>query len=110
MQIIRNKLPKININKSNYLNERKNNINNINPIENFHCMNLSIEKNKILNQNISEGNIMINHPSIFKNNLDKYNNINFISENNNLNNNEELNDIINITENTNINENKILKK
>jgi hypothetical protein len=53
---------------------------------------------------------MINHPSIFKNNLDKYNNINFISENNNLNNNEELNDIINITENTNINENKILKK
>ena len=107
----RNKLPKININKSNFLNERMNNINDINPIENYHYKNLSIiEKNKILNQNYSEGNIMINNPPIFKNNLDKYNNINFISENHNLNNNEEINDIINTTENTNINENKILNK
>ena len=112
MNKIRNKLPKININKSkdleNYFNEKMNNNNNINPIENYHYKHLSIvEKNKVLNHNYSEGNV-INPSPIFKNNLNKYNNMNYISENNILNNKEEINHII--SENTNINENKILNQ
>ena len=78
---IRNKLPKINNNKSkdfgNFLNERMNNISNINPVENYHYKNLSvIDKNKVLNHHYSEGNV-INNPN-FKINLDNYNNINYI--------------------------------
>ena len=79
MNKIKNKLPKINFEQKNFMNFINEKINNINSNDNYHYKNIStIDKEKILNHNYSETNV-INQNPVYKNIGDKYNNMNYNS-------------------------------
>ena len=106
MNKIKNKLPKINFNEQknlmNLINEKNNNINSN---DNYYYKNIStITKEKILNHNYSETNV-INQTPVYKNIGDKYNNMNYNSSYKNSENGmtDEIKEDINTSDNISIN-------